>query len=682
MIELISVGKKYTESNVERWVLRNVNTLFPSKGLVSIKGESGSGKSTLLNLISMQESLDEGNIKINGRNVSKLTSSEKEDMRLFSIGLIFQHFNLFDDLSAYENVKLALDIQGEKSKFNESATNAIFKKYGLEDLKEKKCSLLSGGEKQRVAFLRAIIRNPDIILADEPTGALDSKNEKIIMDSLKEYSLDHLVIMVSHNQRVINKYSDMIFELKDGSLTCLTKTRVRKDMKSNGRRERGKGKDWMFSILKERLKKDWKRNLLSFLGTFVSTAGLLISLGFMSSSKETLNKEKTNTLLYTTASVSVQESYEIEGSPLVLTRTKRPTVEDVKSVFGDNVTIENNYSYFLPSYSAYYFNGEAKDPVSFSPISDISLTDRSSIQMYEGSAPNINSLEYVLVNKEFASLFDESVLQHEIKLSNSVSIEVDGVQDDLNLEFNFYVAGVVEEFSFLNSPRVYYSNYSLRSYFDRMNLENISKYKGGAYDVLDLLDDIDGDSPYASYSYNIFFSEQYAKTVEKLISTNGGLEIKSEAIEVANTFSKLVDSFSMALIPFLALILVGTIAIDCFTSHSLYLSKRKESAILNSLGCRESDAFNILLYESAIVGSLSSVASLLISIPLSRLFSELLQNKIGLKNLVDIHLTCLGIPFLPVLVVLIISLGFPLLGMITPNIFRKRSSLVKELRDE
>lgn len=682
MIELKNIGKKYAEAGIEKWVLKDVNVSFPSKGLVAVKGESGSGKSTLLNILSLQEKMDEGTLRINGRNAEKLTDKEKEDLRLFEYGFIYQHFNLFDNMTAFENVKLGLDIRGDNSKTNTEAVNAIFYKYGLNDLKDKECSVLSGGEKQRIAFLRAIIRNPRIILADEPTGALDSKNEKLIMESLKEYSKDHLVLMVSHNLRVIKKYADIVYKVEQGNVTIETKIRKKKELENNERKERGKDKTWMLSLIKKRLKEDWKRNLLSFLGSFVSISGLLISLGFISSSKEALAKEKKNSLLYTMASVSIEETYEIEGSPLSLTRTERPTKDSIFSKFGDNVTIENDYSFFMPSYSAYFLNGEPLDPVQFSPISDISLGNRPSIEIVEGTLPSRNSLEYVLVNREFASLFQESVIQHEIKIENSVTVEVDGIEDELQFEFRFYVAAVVEEFSFLNSPRVYYPAYSLRSYFDRMNLENISASKGVSYDVLDLLDETEGDSPYSSYSYNIFFDESYAPTVERESKRSHDLVIRSQAFEVADSFSQLIDSFSIALIPFLVLIVVASIAITCFTAHSLFLSKRKESAILFALGCRANDVSNILLYESILVCGFSGILSLLITFPLSRYLSHVLYLKTMIKNLVNINVKCLGIPGLPILVVLIVSLSLPVIGMVLPNWMSKRNSLVKELADE
>ncbi len=682
MIELVNVGKKYKDAESERWVLRGVTATIPGIGLVAIKGESGSGKSTLLNLLSLQEKLDEGTIRINGRNSEKLNEKDKEDLRLFEYGFIYQHFNLFDELTAFENVQLALDISGGNPKMNEEAVNAIFQKYGLGSLKDKRCSILSGGEKQRIAFLRAIVRNPRIILADEPTGALDAKNEKLIMEALKEYSKDHLVLMVSHNQRVIKKYADQVFTVEGGKLETESKMRKKKENLNNDRKERGRNKSWIFNVVKKRLKSDWKRNVLSFAGSLVSIGGVLISLGFMSSSKETLNKEKKNTLLYTSASVSIQESYEIEGSPLTLTRTERPSKEKIKELFGDNVTIENDYSYFLPSYSAYTINGEQRDPVQFSPISDISLADRTTLDVYDGILPQRNSLEYVLVNKEFASMFNESVSQHEIRISNAVTIEIDGVQDELNLEFVFYIAGVVEEFSFLNSPRVYYSNYSLRSFFDRMRLENISAVKGEYYDVLDLLEDASGDSPYASYSYNIFFPERYGQFVEQLSKKSSSLVIKSQAFEVADTFSQLIDSFSVALIPFLVLVGIGAVAITCFTSYSLYLSKRKESAILSALGCRSEDISNSLLYESVIVCGLAGMISLACSFPLSRVFSLIVKNETSIGSLINLDLNCFGIPLLPLLVVIVMSLGFPIIGMALPKWASKRSSLVKELADE
>lgn len=686
MIKLSKIGKKYLEGSDEKWVLRGINLTFPSTGLIAIKGESGSGKSTLLNLISMMETPDEGTIRINGRNQEKFSEKDKEDFRLFECGFIFQHFNLFEDITAEENIIQSLTMGGEDYKTAKDKADALLSKYKLDDIKERKASLLSGGEKQRVAVLRTIIRNPQIILADEPTGALDSKNEKLVMKLLKDYSLSHLVIFVSHNERIVKKYADRIIKIKDGGVSDDSNILRKAEKENSIKRKRGSNWRWIIDVTKAHFKKDIKRNVLSFVGSFISFVGILISIAFYSSSQDTIDKEKKKSLLYTTASVSLVQEEEIEGSPLTLNRTRRPSYSELEKTLNGLARIDCDYTYFLPSYSAYSFNGEKMDPVAFSPVSDITLKDRKDNLLIEGAPPKRDSLESVLVNKEFADLFSESVINHKIEVTNSVKVIKNNVEDSLDFSFDFIVAGVVEEFSFLNSPRVYYSNNSIRANLTNLKLEKISQKEGRELDALDMVEQAEPDSVYGSYAYNIFFEEDNAPMIEALMKElqNGdtGLSISSQSFDMIQSFSTLVDAFTACLLPFLALALASSSAISCFTAYSSYLSKRKEYAIMHAMGARREDISNINLLENVTVSLLSGLTSLVVTFPLSRLFSYLLDRNIHIKSLVNLTLSSFGIPFFPVFVILVFALLFPLIGSAIPQYAFRKQSLVKELSDE
>ena len=164
-----------------------------------IKGKSGCGKSTLLNIIFGIVKPDKGKILINNKNITKLKDKDFSSFHTNDISFIYQHYNLIENLSALENVMIPLLIKGEK--INKAKTKAIelFDRFNILYLKDQLVSSLSGGEKQRIAILRSLITDCPIILADEPTGALDSHNKIIVMDMLKLVSLNHLVIMVSHD---------------------------------------------------------------------------------------------------------------------------------------------------------------------------------------------------------------------------------------------------------------------------------------------------------------------------------------------------------------------------------------------------------------------------------------------------------------------------------------------------
>ena len=215
MIELKNVTKIYkSKKGNSTKALNNVNLKFENKGMVFIVGKSGSGKSTLLNLLGGLDSATSGEILVNNQNINEFSASNYDAYRNTYIGFIFQEFNVLEQYNVYENIELSLKLQGKSS--SKLEIEDILKKLGLENLENRRINELSGGQKQRVAIARAIIKNPKIILADEPTGNLDKNSSEQIFNILKDISKDHLVIVVSHDNEAANIYADRIIKIEDG----------------------------------------------------------------------------------------------------------------------------------------------------------------------------------------------------------------------------------------------------------------------------------------------------------------------------------------------------------------------------------------------------------------------------------------------------------------------------------
>ena len=218
-LRLINVNKKYKLSNKETFqALYDINVEFEKGELVSIVGESGSGKSTLMNLIGGLDSDYTGQIIVGNEDLSKLQEKELDKYRKNRVGFVFQSFNLISHLSILDNVTLALTLSnvGEKEKI--AKATEILKRVGLESQLKKKPNQLSGGQKQRVAIARALINDPEIIIADEPTGALDSGTSMQILEILKEIAdSGKLVIMVTHSEKVAS-ISSRVVEISDGRI--------------------------------------------------------------------------------------------------------------------------------------------------------------------------------------------------------------------------------------------------------------------------------------------------------------------------------------------------------------------------------------------------------------------------------------------------------------------------------
>jgi len=217
MIEIKCIQKVYIPKKGKKVnAIDDVSLLFPEKGLIFISGKSGSGKSTLLNLLGGLDVYDKGEIIFKGKSTKDFTQSDFDNLRNSYIGFIFQEYNILDDFSVKDNIALAIKLQGKNP--TEEEIISILEEVELTGLSERKPNELSGGQKQRVAIARALVKNPEIILADEPTGSLDSKTGIQILDTLKKLSKDKLVIVVSHDMEFAEKYGDRVIELSDGKI--------------------------------------------------------------------------------------------------------------------------------------------------------------------------------------------------------------------------------------------------------------------------------------------------------------------------------------------------------------------------------------------------------------------------------------------------------------------------------
>ncbi len=216
MIELKNLSKIYKLRSGEVRALDDVNIKLPEKGMVFILGKSGSGKTTLLNVAGGLDNYSSGDIVVDGVSLANYSQRDYDEYRNRYIGFVFQDFNLIENFSAGENVNLALCLQSDKK--DKGAAERTLETVGLSGYYDRKISELSGGQRQRVAIARALVKNPAIILADEPTGNLDSVTATEIFDILKTLSEERLVLVVSHDRESAEKYADRIIELKDGRI--------------------------------------------------------------------------------------------------------------------------------------------------------------------------------------------------------------------------------------------------------------------------------------------------------------------------------------------------------------------------------------------------------------------------------------------------------------------------------
>ncbi len=218
MIHLNNIKKVFRTEDIETWALRDVNLEIKQGEFVAIMGPSGCGKSTLLNILGLLDNPSEGQYILNGKDVSTLNENERTDIRKGVIGFVFQSFNLIDELNVTENIELPLLYMNISAKERAERVKAVINKVALSHRTKHFPNQLSGGQQQRVAVARAVLPNPKIILADEPTGNLDSKNGEEVMDLLRSLNKEGTTIIMVTHSRHDAQYADRIINLFDGEI--------------------------------------------------------------------------------------------------------------------------------------------------------------------------------------------------------------------------------------------------------------------------------------------------------------------------------------------------------------------------------------------------------------------------------------------------------------------------------
>lgn len=237
MLELKKISKIYETENFKQKALDNVSISFRENEFVSILGPSGSGKTTLLNIVGGLDNYTSGDLIINGVSTKKYNDRDWDTYRNHKVGFVFQNYNLIPHQSIISNVELALTLSGVSKTERKKRAKKALEEVGLSSHMNKRPNQLSGGQMQRVAIARALVNNPDILLADEPTGALDSKTSTQIMELLKEVAKDRLVIMVTHNAELAEEYSTRIIDLRDGVIMGDTNPCILKDEKEENKKK-------------------------------------------------------------------------------------------------------------------------------------------------------------------------------------------------------------------------------------------------------------------------------------------------------------------------------------------------------------------------------------------------------------------------------------------------------------
>lgn len=390
MLELKNIKKSYKTGEFVQHALKGISLTFDRNEFVCILGASGSGKTTLLNIIGGLDRYDSGDLIINNMSTKKFNDNLWDAYRNNCVGFIFQSYNLIGHLSVLENVEMSLTLSGVKNK-KEKALNAL-DRVGLKDHAYKKPNQLSGGQMQRVAIARAIVNDPEVILADEPTGALDTKTSKQIMELIKEISKEKLVIMVTHNPDLAKKYATRIIEVKDGEV--ISDSLPKEKYKDKNNIEIKKTKMSFLTALKLSFNNIRTKKGRTFLTAFASSIGIIgisIILSLSNGFDKQVDIYQKNTL----------SNFPITISKSTMSMDEKQMEEMMGSMMpgkGDYPKDKVIYSFDINSYNMLHTNNITKEYIEYieklddSLISGISFTRATNLNLLVKNGEDVKSV--------------------------------------------------------------------------------------------------------------------------------------------------------------------------------------------------------------------------------------------------------------------------------------------------
>lgn len=501
MLELKNIDKSYKTGTFVQHALKDVSIKFRKNEFVAILGASGSGKTTLLNIIGGLDRYDSGDLIINNKSTKKFKNIDWDRYRNNCIGFIFQSYNLIPHISILDNVEMGMTLSGVNSKTRRRKAKDALKKVGLLEHIHKKPNQLSGGQMQRVAIARALVNDPDIILADEPTGALDTKTSIQIMDLIKKIAKDKLVIMVTHNPELAHEYASRIIEFQDG--VKLSDSNPIKDTEKDDKMLKIRKTAMSFATALKlsfnNIKTKKGRTLLTAFASSIGIIGIGLILSLSNGFKIEVDKFEKNSLSQAPIIISTQamsatsdDIDEVTSNKKLEKYTDKKEVyvqkDIVKSMYHTN-KITNDYLTFLEKMDTKYLAGTA-----YSRGTNLIVINKDYNNNYNlVSTLNSNIQEWTLLptnpNKDASGVIDNlyDVIAGEInndepglilqvdsknQIYESV-LEVLGIENRENVSFeeimNKELKVVLNNDYYLKSGNMFYPNQDLESLYNNKN---------------------------------------------------------------------------------------------------------------------------------------------------------------------------------------------------------------------
>lgn len=583
------IEKSYIVDGKIMSVLKDICLDLPNQGLVCLLGPSGSGKSTILQMIAGITLPTSGHIFDDGIK----RDNKKGQTFIARYGLLFQQCHLLENQSPLANVMLPIRLRGYTKRKAKKEAIQLFKEYQLTHLLKRNCKSLSGGEKQRIAFLRMLAQNTSVYLADEPTGALDEDMGNVIMTHLSKISKDRLVLVVTHNQALVDRYADRVIHLFDGRIVLdKTVTNINKEINQTKRKKIVFNDSLTLDLAMHDLKHHMKRHVLGLIASFISLFCLMIGGNFYQTTTAFVQHFTPLVKDYLFVEVSKKTSYDLEGSPLSLTRVERPTEHEMmglmtyfpKSAYSVDIRPLLNQGVTL------HYQDEVLQP----PF----------ISIYEDSNEEI--IPTLWMNSLAKTYFDANLIGQTVMLKWQFVIEIDDTPITHDLAESFIVQIDENETTFMNEPRLYLPYQFMLERFKEVWLTDTQN-------LLDYLAILSHRHALTNYAYLLCLSSvEYYETIDRLgVAKQAGTSFAFNNQQLL-IHQALVGTFSglhLVMAIFLLIALIGTGALIGILTYTNIQFRRKEMAIMTIIGFQKSKILSMFLIENGTTMILSAITA-------------------------------------------------------------------------
>ncbi|HEY5563658.1 MAG TPA: ATP-binding cassette domain-containing protein [Clostridiaceae bacterium] len=694
LLTLKKLSKEYTIEKKKTFsALSGVDLNFEKGEFVSILGPSGCGKSTLLNIIAGLDQPTTGDLIIEGKSTKKYKKRDWDLYRKNNIGFVFQSFNLIEHLSALENVEIVMNLIGLPKKERIARAKNLLKQVGLEKHMDHKPGELSGGQKQRVAIARALANDPDIILADEPTGALDKNTGIQIMHLIKEIAQDKLIIMVTHNRELAYEYSTRVVAILDGKVQ---KDERINESETNSLKSALKKKDGSMSfsdaikLSLRNIKQKIGRIVVTTIAGSIGIAGILLVIGL---SNGATNYIDVQTNSFATANI-IQTSVKFKDEALQLTDYPKD-ISAYDSIKKNPEVLKVREDLNIKDITSYEVNNVALKDITFNALAGENYLSNID-QALKGSVPKDNKNE-LLVNKDMAKKIIEQYGMNPDKddyskaIGKTIKVIVQEKttnpmtgEDILGKKYtqDFQVVGVVDEIA-LSSSAVYYSYDAVYAW-----LNNEGYFVGKENRIVNaevVVKDVHNNEKVLNY---INAKENGGIGGDKMTEAKG-FYATSQIVMVKAAIKTLINFAQAVMIVFISVALVVSAILIGIVIFSSVLERKKEIGILKAVGARNKDIARIFKAESALIGLFSGVTGVVAAFIIQPIANKIINNVLNIKanNIVNIPLTGIPftdikIPFVTIAALIVISILVAVLAGHFPSKRATKIQVIDALRDE